>query len=180
MKNKVKTSQRSIKNIDRGIDDILFNWIVAKESLLDREIRERIKKFLHSQGVVIQVDRELPVEKNNMGNISKEQCLEFFQAVKAELVLGIGFEFTSTTPSICLGDKILLCENDIQYPWFTKQMILHEIAHHLEPDDKFHGVRFHKKYAELVNRFLAGYVAVEPLIKGEVNEEQSKDKPKKH
>ena len=35
-------------------------------------------------------------------------------------------------------------------------MILHEIAHHLVPEDNSHGTRFHKKYAELVNRFLAG------------------------
>ena len=95
-------------------------------------------------------------EENNMGNISHKQCLTFFQAIKKELGLAIGFDFTPATPSICLGDKILLCENDIQYPWFTKQMILHEITHHLTPDDNAHGTKFHKKYAELVNRFLAG------------------------
>ena len=95
-------------------------------------------------------------EENNMGNISKNQCREFFEAVKNELSLDIDCDFTPASPSICLGDKILLCENDIQYPWFTKQMILHEITHHLAPEAKTHGTAFHKKFTELVNRFLAG------------------------
>ena len=102
------------------------------------------------------------VEENNMGNISKEQCLTFFRAVKDELALDIGFEFTPATPSICLGDKILLSDNDINYPWFTKQMILHEITHHLVPEDKTHGTRFHQKYAQLVGRFLAKSL-IEPV-----------------
>jgi len=98
----------------------------------------------------------MEIAENNMGNISKAQCRRFFGAVKKELTLDIGFGITPTAPSICLGNKILLCENDIQYPWFSKQMILHEITHHLIPEDKVHGSRFHGKYAELVNRFLAG------------------------
>lgn len=96
-------------------------------------------------------------EENNMGNISHDQCRKFFNAVKAELGLeGFGFKFTPATPSICFGDYMLLCENDVGYPWFTKQMILHEITHHLVPEDNSHGNRFHKKYAELVTRFLGG------------------------
>ena len=98
----------------------------------------------------------IKIEENNMGNIAKKQCLEFFRMVREELKLDLDFGFTLAAPSICLGTKILLCENDIQYPWFTKQMILHEITHHLVPEDHKHGSRFHRKYAELVNIFLAG------------------------
>lgn len=91
-----------------------------------------------------------------MGNMDATQAEEFFNAVKAELGLSdFGFGIT-TAGSICMGDKILIDERDLQYPWFTKQLILHEIAHHLSQGDYMHGTTFHKKYAELVNRFLAG------------------------
>ena len=95
--------------------------------------------------------------ENNMGNMDAGQAEEFFNSVKAELGLGeLGFGIT-TAGSICMGDKILIDEKDLHYPWFTKQMVLHEIAHHLAPEDSTHGTRFHKKYAELVSRFLAGF-----------------------
>lgn len=94
--------------------------------------------------------------ENNMGNMDATQAEGFFNDVKAELELSdFGFGIT-TAGSICMGDKILIDERDLNYPWFTKQLILHEIAHHLVPEDMTHGTRFHKKYAELVNRFLAG------------------------
>ena len=118
--------------------------------------------------VVIPVDKELPSEENNMGDMDAKQAKAFFNAVRAELDLGdFGFGITPASPSICLGDKILICKKDLHYPWFTKQMILHEIAHHLVPEDTSHGTRFHRKFAELVSRFLAGFTATEKLIGGE-------------
>ena len=99
----------------------------------------------------------MKIEENNMGNMGAKQAGQFFNLVATELgLVNFGFGITPVSPSICLGDKILLCDKDLDYPWFTKQMILHEIAHHLMPEDNSHGTRFHKKYAELVNRFLAG------------------------
>jgi hypothetical protein len=93
-----------------------------------------------------------------MGNMDGRKAETWFNAVKAELGLSkLGFDITPTSPSICLGDKILICEKDLHYPWFTKQVILHEISHHLVPIDKTHGTAFHKVYAGLVSQFLAGY-----------------------
>lgn len=102
------------------------------------------------------VNSALFCEENNMGNMDAQQAEAYFNAVKEDLGLSIGFAVTPTAPSICLGDKILLCENDLQYPWFTKMMILHETTHHLTPEDHRHGTTFHHKFAELVLRFLAG------------------------
>ncbi len=96
------------------------------------------------------------IAENNMGNMNDEQAGVFFEMVRSELGLDLEFGITPTSPSICLGSKILICENDLQYPWFTKQMILHEITHHLIPNDHTHGSSFHKKYAELVGIFLGG------------------------
>jgi len=95
-------------------------------------------------------------EENNMGNMSAEQAEEYFNAVVAKLELGnFGFGIT-TAGSICMGDKILIDEKDLQLPWFTKQLVLHEIAHHLTQDDRRHGTRFHRTFAVMVDRFLAG------------------------
>ena len=96
------------------------------------------------------------IEENNMGNMDAVQAKDFFNTVKGELnISDFGFGIT-TAGSICLGGRILIDERDLSYPWFTKQTILHEITHHLVPGDMSHGTRFHKKYAELINRFLAG------------------------
>ena len=104
------------------------------------------------------------VEENNMGTMDAVQAKDFFNMVKEDLGLNdFGFSIT-TAGSICLSDKMLIDERDLQYPWHTKHMILHEITHHLAPEAKMHGSQFHRVYAELVNRFLAGLVAVEPLI----------------
>ena len=100
------------------------------------------------------VDREVKIVENNMGNMDATQAEEYFNTVKSQLNLGLGFGIT-TAGSICLRDRILIDERDLNYPWFTKQLILHEIAHYLTREDNSHGTRFHKKYAELVNRFLA-------------------------
>lgn len=97
------------------------------------------------------------IEENNIGNMDAIQARDFFWAVSDSLKLGGDFGFGITTAgSVCLGDKILIDERDLNYPWFTKQMILHEITHHLVPEDTKHGTRFHRKYAELVNSFLVG------------------------
>ena len=96
------------------------------------------------------------MEENNMGNMDATQAEGYFNIVRDKLSLGnFGFGVT-TAGSICLGNKILIDERDLGYPWFAKQMILHEITHHLVPEDNSHGTRFHKKYAELVSEFLAG------------------------
>ncbi len=96
-------------------------------------------------------------QENNMGNMDAIDARDFFWAVSDELGLGGNFGFGITTAgSICIGDKILIDERDLNYPWFAKQLILHEIAHHLTPNDNTHGTRFHKVYSELVNKFLAG------------------------
>lgn len=97
------------------------------------------------------------IEENNMGNMDAIQARDFFWVVSDCLKLGGNFGFGITTAgSICLDDRILIDERDLNYPWHTKQMILHEITHHLIPEDRSHGTKFHKKFAELVGRFLAG------------------------
>ena len=106
----------------------------------------------------------MEVEENNMGNMDAKQAERFFNDVKDALNLeDFGFGIT-TAGSICLSDKILIDERDLHYPWYTKQMILHEIAHHLAPQDNSHGTGFHKKYAELVMRFLAGSQSINKLV----------------
>lgn len=98
----------------------------------------------------------MKIEENNMGNMDAKQAKRFFNEVAAELDLGdFGFGIT-TAGSICMGDRILIDEKDLQYPWFTKQLILHEITHHIAPEARTHGSAFHRKYAELVSRFLGG------------------------
>lgn len=121
--------------------------------------------YLHSQGAVPRVKRELPIEENNMGNMSKAEVVDFFTCVTADLGLVLALEFTPTSPSIYLGDKILFCEKDLNgYKWQAKERILHEIAHHFEVGKRQHGTNFYKVYAELISRYLAGYVATELLI----------------
>lgn len=102
----------------------------------------------------------MTTKENNMGNMSQEEAIEFFSQVKDSLGESVSLDFT-TAGSICIGDTIFLDYRDLQYPWYTKQMILHEIAHHLVPEDYTHGTKFHQKYAYLVSRFLAGMV---PLL----------------
>lgn len=117
------------------------------------------------------VMNELTPEENNMGNMDAEQAGDFFNIVRDGLGLtNLGFRVTPTAPSICLGDKILLCEKDLNYPWFTKQMILHEISHYLVRDDRTHGTRFHSKYAELVIQFLAKSQDVCPELEKRVKD----------
>jgi hypothetical protein len=38
--------------------------------------------------------------------------------------------------------------------WETKQYILHEITHIFCPNDNHHGKEFHKKYSELIIKFM--------------------------
>jgi len=98
------------------------------------------------------------IDENNMGNMNAKQAEEFFNMVRDDLGLkDFGFGIT-TAGSICLPDKILIDERDLQYPWHTKHMILHELTHHIAPNAKLHGTRFHMEYANLVLRYLAGVV----------------------
>lgn len=120
------------------------------------------------------------IEENNMGNMDATQAEEFFVNVKDELNLR-DFSFGITAAgSICLGDRILIDERDLQYPWFTKQMILHEIAHHLSPSDKTHGTSFHRKYAELVYKFLAGNDGREEIVRWLIERRRKLQEKKEH
>ncbi len=91
--------------------------------------------------------------ENNMGNMSKDEAIEFFNAVKEDLHEPIRLEFTDAG-SICIKDTIFLDYRDLQYPWYTKQMVLHEVAQYLEPDDMMHGTRFHYSFANLIQKYL--------------------------
>lgn len=120
------------------------------------------------------------VEENNMGNMGATQAEDYFNAIVAELgLVDFGFGIT-TSGSICLKDKILIDERDLQYPWHTKHMILHELTHHLVPEDNFHGIRFHKKYADLVSRFLAGAEGRDATIKWLIERRRKLQEKKEH
>lgn len=95
---------------------------------------------------------------NNMGNMSKQEALEFFNVVVGDLGLeDFTMEFTTCSPSIYLGSKILFCEKHLNaYPWQIKEEILHELAHHFEVGKRRHGENFYKAYVVLVDKFLAG------------------------
>lgn len=135
--------------------------------ILPRVVNDTPRDNMELVSMVLEKDLQgddVIIEENNMGNMDAMQAEKFFNNVKDELNLG-GFNFGITTAgSICLKDRILIDKRDLNYPWFTKQMILHEIAHHLAPEDKTHGVKFHRKYAELVNKFLAGVNGSDTLI----------------
>ena len=93
-----------------------------------------------------------------MGTISKEEVADFFDYVTSELGIVLALEFTSTSPSIYLGDKVLLCERDLgDYKWAVKERILHEIAHHFEEGRRMHGSNYYKEYVRLLARFMVGY-----------------------
>jgi len=133
-----------------------------------KRLADAVLWVLNEDDVVIKVDRELPVEDNNMGNMSKAEVIDFFTYVTDDLGVVIVLEFTPTSPSIYLkkAPKILFCENDLNgYKWQVKERILHEIAHHFEVGKRRHASNFYKVYMELVSKYLAGFV-VEPLIGG--------------
>lgn len=95
-------------------------------------------------------------EENNMGNMDAQQAEAYFNAVVLDLGINkLKFQLT-TAGSVCLGINVYIDNKDLQYPWFTKQLILHEITHYLEPQAKTHGTLFHARYALLVKRYLAG------------------------
>lgn len=139
------------------------------------EFADKLLAYLDKNDIVIKVERELPVEEDNMGNMSKAEAIDFFTFVINDLGIILSLEFTPTAPSIYLGEKILFCECDLHgYKWQVKEKILHEIAHHLEVGKRRHGTNFYKVFAELVSKYLAGYVAVEPLIEEDVKDDQEK------
>lgn len=125
-----------------------------------------IMQRLHSQGAVIKGDRELPEKlANNIGCMSKSEIEDFATMVLEEC----GYPYTmkwTTAGDIVIEPFIYIDERHIdEYPYMVKERVLHEVAHiDTHPQDDRHGELFHRRYAELVNRFLAGYVAVEPLI----------------
>lgn len=124
-------------------------------------------QYLHSQDVVIRVDRELPEKlTNNVGCMSKVEIEEFSELTLRELgYSGWSMKWT-TAGNIMIEPFIYIDERNInQYPYLAKYWVLHEIAHiDTHPQDNTHGELFHRRLAELINRFLAGYVVVELLI----------------
>lgn len=123
--------------------------------------------YLHSQGVVIEVGGKLPVEKSNMGNMSRAEVIDFFAYVTDDLGIVLALEFTPTSPSIYLekSSKVLFCEKDLDgYKWRVKERVLHEIAHYFEVGKRRHGVGFYKLYVELISKYMAGYKRPIPLV----------------
>ncbi len=126
-----------------------------------------LRHRLANKGVVIKVESELPEKlTNNIGCMSKEQIEEFAGMVLRDCDYDFTMKWT-TAGNIMIKPFIYLDERNIdQYPYLTKYWVLHEIAHiDTHPQDDRHGELFHRKLAELINRFMAGYVSVEPLIK---------------
>ena len=101
----------------------------------------------------------MKVAEDNMGTMDASQARRFFREVTNELDLGyLAFHIT-TAGSVYIDGSIFIDKKDLHYPWYTKQLILHEIAHHLSPKDFSHGTAFHKQYAKLINTFLVGDLA---------------------
>ncbi len=93
---------------------------------------------------------------NNMGCMSKLEIEDFARIVLQECGYACTMKWT-TAGDILIGDTIFIDESHIdEYPWQAKQVVLHEIAHiDTWPQDDRHGELFHRRYAELVLRFLA-------------------------
>ncbi|KKM81337.1 hypothetical protein LCGC14_1330840 [marine sediment metagenome] len=95
---------------------------------------------------------------NNMGNMSKKEVRFFFNSVISELGIDLKLEFTPTAPSIYLGDKILICTQDLNdYKWAVKERVLHEIAHHFEKGKRTHGKNYYRAYVKLLGEFMVGF-----------------------
>lgn len=153
------TNPMTVEELNTDIEVIISkcHGDEISEETASKLIRQTFIQFCEENNIYQVVEGELPAEENNMGNMNATQAEEFFNIVKEELGLAdFGFGIT-TAGSICLGNKILIDKKDLHYPWFTKQIILHEIAHHIVPEARTHGSQFHRKYAELVDRFLAGH-----------------------
>ncbi len=161
------------EEVREGLAPIIANFISAERDMdyiNVRPLSNQILNYLHSQGVVIKVDRELPdILTNNIGCMSKEQIEEFADMVLTECGYPHKMKWT-TAGNILIGSIIYIDERNInQYPYLAKYWVLHEIAHiDTWPQDDRHGELFHGRLAELINRFMAGYVAVEPLVEEKV------------
>ena len=166
------TKQEDIReHIKQQIELAIIGVIVASEFTKDygglvREARKEIIKMADSQDVVIKVEGELPEElTNNIGCMSRVQIEDFAARVLREC----GYPYTmkwTTAGDIMIEPFIYIDERHIdEYPYIVKERVLHEIAHiDTHPQDDRHGELFYRRYAELVNRFLADYTATEPLI----------------
>ena len=143
-----------------------LRWQITQVAENSEQIRDVVLEYLHSQGIVIKVERELPKElTNNIGCMSKAEIEDFATMVLKECDYPYTMKWT-TAGDIVIEPFIYIDERHInEYPYMAKERVLHEVAHiDTHPQDDRHGELFHRRYAELVNRFLAGYVAVEPLI----------------
>ncbi|KKL98737.1 hypothetical protein LCGC14_1821380 [marine sediment metagenome] len=92
---------------------------------------------------------------NNMGCMGESEIEDFAETVLRKCGYVHAMKWT-TAGDILIGDTIYIDESHInEYPWQVKQVVLHEIAHiDTWPQDDRHGELFHKRYAELVLRFL--------------------------
>lgn len=91
-----------------------------------------------------------------MGAITREEAETFAADVLEELELDWKMKWTKCDGGICLKDcqEILIPERMIgQYPWQTKEYVLHETAH-IFTDDNQHGEEFYKLYVVLLVRFM--------------------------
>ena len=89
--------------------------------------------------------------------MSRKQIADFAATVLKECGYPHKMKWT-TAGDILIGDKIYIDERHINdYPYKAKERVLHEISHiDTYPQDQVHGELFHKRLAELINRFMAG------------------------
>ncbi|KKK60662.1 hypothetical protein LCGC14_3022130, partial [marine sediment metagenome] len=120
--------------------------------------------LLSLDGLLYEVEGELPEKlTNNIGCMGKTEIEDFATMVLREC----GYSYTmkwTTAGDIVIKPFVYIDESHInEYPYIVKERVLHEVAHiDTWPQDDRHGELFHRKYAELVNRFLAGYKKVRP------------------
>lgn len=122
--------------------------------------------FLAGLNVVLKVERGLPETlTNNIGCMSKVEIEDFACKVLSECDYPHRIGWT-TAGNILIGDVIYIDESLIDaYPYLAKYWVLHEVAHiDTHHQDDRHGEVFHSRLAELINRFIGGYSATEPLI----------------
>ncbi len=161
MKNKTEQLR---EKIDELLID-LRNRAIVLHKIDVRPHRDIILKACKEKGMVWKIDRELPKElTNNIGCMSKVQIENFAAMVLQQC----GYLYTmkwTAAGDIMIEPFIYIDERHIdEYPYIVKERVLHEIAHiDTHPQDDRHGEIFHRKYAELVNRFLAGYTAYEEI-----------------
>ena len=91
----------------------------------------------------------------NMGAVTKAEVEDFAHHALAVAAPTAVMEWTPASPSICLGNKILIREDLVgQYPWQAKEEVLHEMAHLNGLSG--HGMAFYEVYIALLKQFMVG------------------------